>query len=57
MLGETLVGARSDTDVQIFRDTWEKERKTHRTIKLLVSSEVSLRIAGVEQLLSGKAND
>ncbi|KAL2225132.1 UNVERIFIED_CONTAM: hypothetical protein Sindi_3105700 [Sesamum indicum] len=43
---ETLVEARSDTDVQIVRLTW------------LVPSEVSLRIAGARaRVLSGKAND
>ena len=30
--GETLVEARSDSDVQIDRQTWVKGRKTHRTI-------------------------
>ena len=30
--GETLVEARSDTDVQIVRYTWVLGRKTNRTI-------------------------
>ena len=30
--GETLVEARSDSDVQIDRQIWEKGRKTNRTI-------------------------
>ena len=47
---ETLVEARSDTDVQIVRQTWVQGRKTNRTIQQLVPSEVSLRIARVEQL-------
>ena len=44
--GETLMEARSDTDVQIVRLTWVQGRKTNRTIQQLVPSEVSLRIAG-----------
>ena len=45
--GETLMEARSGTDVQIVRQTWVQGRKTNRTIQQLVPSEVSLRIAGV----------
>ena len=41
---------RSDTDVQIVRYPWVSGRKTNRTILQLFPSEVSLRIAGVEQL-------
>ena len=55
--GETLVEARSDTDVQIVRQTLVQGRKTNRTIQQLVPSEVSLRIAGVYSVLSCKAND
>ena len=47
---ETLVEVRSDTDVQIVRYPWVSERKTYRTIRKLVPSEVSLRIAGVKHL-------
>ena len=43
---ETLMEARSETDVQIVRRSWVQGRKTNRTIQQLVSSEVSLRIAG-----------
>ena len=53
-LGETLVEARSGTDVQIVRQTWVQGRKTNRTIQQLVPSEVSLRIAGVEQFYQVK---
>ncbi|KAI3642086.1 hypothetical protein MP228_011641 [Amoeboaphelidium protococcarum] len=42
---ETLVEARSGTDVQIVRQIWVQGRKTNRTIQQLVPSEVSLRIA------------
>ena len=52
--GETLVEARSDTDVQIVRHTWTQGRKTNRTIQQLVPFEVSLRIAGVKQLYQVK---
>lgn len=55
--GETLVEARSDTDVQIVRLIQVQGRKTNRTIQQLVPSEVSLRIAGTYTVLSGKAND
>ena len=55
--GETLVKARSDTDVQIVRQSWVQGRKTNRTIQQLVSFEVSLRIAGINVVVSGKAND
>ena len=43
---ETLVEGRSSVDVQITCLKFVKRRKTHRTIYLLVPSEVSLRIAG-----------
>jgi len=42
---ETLVEARSGSDVQIDRQRCGWGRKTNRTICLLVQSEVSLRIA------------
>ena len=55
--GETLVEVRRRSDVQIDAQTWVQGRKTNRTIQQLVPSEVSLRIAGAQTVLSGKAND
>ena len=53
--GETLVPARSDTDVQIVRYTFGyRKRKTNRTISQLVPSAVSLRITKTEQLYQAK---
>ena len=48
---------RSDTDVQIVRLIWVQGRKTNRTIWLLVYTEISLRIADIQNVLSCKAND
>jgi len=39
--------ARKDTDVQIVLQRWVEGRKTNRTIKSLVSSEVFPRTAGL----------
>ena len=56
-LEETLVEACRDCDVQIHLGIWVQGRKTNRTIWQLVPSEVSLRIAGIQLVLRGKAKD
>jgi len=48
---------RSHTDVQIVRLIFVYGRKPNRTIWLLVCTEISLRIADIQNVLSGKAND
>ena len=48
---ETLMEARSGSDVQIDRRIWVQGRKTNRTIQQLVPAEVSLRIAKTFKLV------
>ena len=47
-------GEGSDTDVQNVRCTWVLRRKTNRTIRWLIPSDVTPRITGAQQLYQVK---